>query len=84
MLTLTISKLQRGVSITFDHIGFDNILEHVIDTNESRCLKARGSLSLREFFSIDIANVEKNIGIEVDGPGHFVCFIDKTGKSTTK
>ena len=69
MLTLTSSKLQRGVSNIFDHIGFDNILEHVIDTNEIKCLKAQGSSSPGEFLSIDIANVEKKIEIKVDGWG---------------
>ena len=30
-----------------------------------------------EFLSIDLANVEKKIGVEVDGPGHFVHILDK-------
>ena len=85
MLTLTVSKLQRSVSSTFDQIGFDNILEHVIDTNE---IKDEYGISLphnpKEFLSIDIANIEKQIGIEVDGPGHFVRLIDRPGKSTPK
>lgn len=85
MLTLTVSKLQRGVSKTFDQIGFDNILEHVIDTNE---IKDEYGIQLphspKEFLSIDIANIEKKIGIEVDGPGHFVRLIDNPGKATTK
>jgi len=84
MLTLTVSKLQRGVSKKFDQIGFDNILEHVIDTNE---IKDEYGIQLpespKEFLSIDIANIEKKIGIEVDGPGHFVCLIDKPNQSTT-
>eukprot|EP00571_Detonula_confervacea_P017812 CAMPEP_0172298486 /NCGR_PEP_ID=MMETSP1058-20130122/1119_1 /TAXON_ID=83371 /ORGANISM="Detonula confervacea, Strain CCMP 353" /LENGTH=1283 /DNA_ID=CAMNT_0013007761 /DNA_START=130 /DNA_END=3978 /DNA_ORIENTATION=- len=85
MLTLTVSKLQRDVSKTFDKIGFDNILEHVIDTNE---IKDEYGIQLphspKEFLSIDIANIEKQIGIEVDGPGHFVRLIDNPGKSTAK
>lgn len=82
MLTLTVSRLQRGVSETFDGIGFDNVMEHVIDTNE---IKDEYGIQLpqspKEFLSIDIANVGKKIGVEVDGPGHFVCIIDKPGKS---
>ena len=77
MLTLTISKLQRSVSSTFGRIGFDNVLEHVISSNEIQSLTSTGNLSPREILSIDIANLEKKIGIEVDGPGHFVCLIDK-------
>eukprot|EP00578_Thalassiosira_sp_NH16_P000781 CAMPEP_0181141396 /NCGR_PEP_ID=MMETSP1071-20121207/35800_1 /TAXON_ID=35127 /ORGANISM="Thalassiosira sp., Strain NH16" /LENGTH=1329 /DNA_ID=CAMNT_0023228381 /DNA_START=239 /DNA_END=4228 /DNA_ORIENTATION=- len=80
MLTLTVSRLQRDVSGTFDRIGFDNILEHVIDTNE---IKDQYGIQLphspKEFLSIDIANINKQIGIEVDGPGHFVRLIDNPG-----
>mmetsp|Transcript_34360 Transcript_34360/g.72315 ORF Transcript_34360/g.72315 Transcript_34360/m.72315 type:complete len:523 (-) Transcript_34360:211-1779(-) len=83
MLTLTVSRLQKGVSKTFDRIGFDNILEHVIDTNE---IKDEYGVQLpqspKEFLSIDIANIGKKIGVEVDGPGHFVCILDKPGKPT--
>ncbi len=82
MLTLTVSKLQKAVSSIFDRIGFANVLEHVIDANE---IKDEYGIQLphspKEFLSIDIANVAKRIGIEVDGPGHFVRLIDKSGKS---
>ena len=82
MLTLTVSKLQRKAASTFDKIGFHNILEHIIDTDE---IKNEYGISLppspKEFLSIDIADVDRKIGIEVDGPGHFVCVIDKPGKS---
>jgi hypothetical protein len=85
MLTLTVSKLQRDVSNAFDEIGFDNILEHVIDTNE---IKDEYGIQLpqtpKEFLSIDIANIEQRIGVEVDGPGHFVRILDNPGKSTAK
>ena len=84
MLTLTVSRLQKAVSSAFDKIGFDNILEHVIDTNE---IKDEYGIQLphtpKEFLSIDIANVEKQIGIEVDGPGHFVRLIDDPEKFTS-
>ena len=82
MLTLTVSKLQKTVSSMFDKIGFANVLEHVIDTNE---IKDEYGIQLphspKEFLSIDIANVAKRLGIEVDGPGHFVRLLDKSGKS---
>lgn len=83
MLTLTISKLQRDVSNTFTDIGFENILEHVIDTNE---IKDEYGVQLpqtpQEFLSIDIANIEQKVGVEVDGPGHFVRLIDDAHKSS--
>lgn len=85
MLTLTVSKLQKAVSSTFNKIGFANVLEHVIDTNE---IKDEYGIQLphspKEFLSIDIANVEKRVGIEVDGPGHFVRLIDKPGTSLSR
>jgi len=84
MLTLTVSKLQQGVSNTFNSIGFDHVLEHVIDSND---IQDEYGIQLpqaqKEFLSIDIASVDKRIGIEVDGPGHFVRLIDKPGKSST-
>ncbi|KAL9182955.1 hypothetical protein ACHAXT_004234 [Thalassiosira profunda] len=75
MLTLTVSKLQRDVSSTFDELGFDNILEHVIDSNEVR--DEQLPQAPKEFLSIDIANIKEKVGIEVDGPGHFVRLIDQ-------
>lgn len=81
MLTLTVSKLQKAVSCIFDKIGFDNVLEHVIDTSEIN--DGYGvQQSPRQFLSIDIANVDKRIGIEVDGPGHYVRLIDGPSTST--
>jgi hypothetical protein len=85
MLTLTISKLQRDVSNTFTEIGFENILEHVIDTNE---IKHEYGVQLpqtpQEFLSIDIANIDQQVGVEVDGPGHFVRLIDDTSRRSSK
>eukprot|EP00986_Skeletonema_menzelii_P013287 scaffold7617_cov240-Skeletonema_menzelii.AAC.2 len=85
MLTLTISKLQKDVSNTFTEIGFENVLEHVIDTNE---IKDEYGFQLpqtpQEFLSIDIANIGQKVGVEVDGPGHFVRLIDDTRKPTNK
>ena len=85
MLTLTVSRLQRSVSSTFDDIAFENVMEHVIDTN---AISGEYGIQLpqapKEFLSIDIANVDKRIGIEVDGPGHFVRLIDKPEQQTAK
>jgi hypothetical protein len=83
MLTLTVSKLQKAVSSTFNKIGFDSVLEHVIDASEINDEHGvQLPQSQTQFLSIDIANVEKRIGIEVDGPGHFVRLIDDPNKLT--
>ncbi len=99
LLHLTTSKLQKNISDTLKGIGFDHTLEHIISTDE---LNSDYGISLstedQEFLSLDIANLDEKIGIEVDGPGHFVHIIDggdsaessshvggamKTGKATT-
>jgi len=99
MLQLTTSKLQQKISRTLHDIGFDHILEHTITTHE---LESEYGISLnaenQELLSLDIANLNELVGIEVDGPGHFVNIIDgkgaedvsytgggamKTGKDTT-
>lgn len=99
MLQLTTSKLQQKISRTLQNVGFDHILEHTITTNE---LESEYGISLKtenqELLSLDIAKLDELIGIEVDGPGHFVNILDgegtdeitytgrgamKTGKGTT-
>jgi hypothetical protein len=99
MLRLTTSKLQQNISRTFQNIGFDHVLEHTITTNE---LDSEYGISLntgnQELLSLDIAKLDELIGVEVDGPGHFVTILDgeganemnytgrgamKTGKDTT-
>ena len=64
-------------SDTLKDIGFEHKLEHIISTNE---LQADYGITLssedQEFLSLDIANLEQMVGVEVDGPGHFVNIID--------
>ena len=52
----TESNLQRNVASSLDRIGFAYEYEHVTD----------------EGLSIDMANVESKIVIEVEGPSHFL------------
>jgi hypothetical protein len=77
MLQITTSKLQQNISRTLNKVGFDHKLEHVISTDD---LQAEYGISLssinQEFLSLDIASIDKLIGIEVDGPGHFVNILD--------
>lgn len=59
------------------------MLEHIISTDE---LQDNYGISLStenlEFLSLDIANLDSKIGIEVDGPGHFVNILDGSNDVT--
>jgi hypothetical protein len=77
MLRLSTSKIQKDVSAALGRVGFPHVEEHVIAMDE--LVRNHGiQLSSKSFeiLSIDIANVESRVGIEVDGPGHFVSELD--------
>lgn len=77
-LSLSTSKIQRAVSSCFTRIGFDHVEEHVITMEEmSNDHGISFSPKPLEILSIDIANLEEKIAIEVDGPAHFVSQIDE-------
>ena len=66
-------------------IGFDHIQEHVLGTDE--IFQGDGSTLSSipiNFLSIDIANLENKIGIEVDGPAHFVNILDSSDDKEKK
>lgn len=77
ILRLTTSRLQQTISRDLKAMGFDHVLEHTISTDD---LKSDYEIYLssdnHDFLSIDIANLECKVGIEVDGPGHFVQILD--------
>ena len=77
-LNLTTSSFQEVVSDAFRRIGFDHSQEHVITT---KGLSEEYGVDLLEEYSevlsIDIADVEARIAIEVDGPAHYLCQIDQ-------
>ena len=77
-LTLSTSKIQRDVSSAFERIGFHHEVEHVISI-ESLALDFGVQISPTqiEILSLDLANVESKIGIEVDGPAHFLSDISE-------
>jgi hypothetical protein len=82
-LKISTSKIQRDVSDSFRRIGFPHVQEHVIcmDSlvqNHGIQMAATGN----EILSLDIANVHAKIGIEVDGPAHFIHQIDSVSKDT--
>lgn len=76
-LKLSTSRVQRAVSDAFHRIGFDHEVEHIITMEE--LLDNNGvpvSKEPREILSIDLANVNEMVAIEVDGPPHFVTDIE--------
>lgn len=72
-LELKSSRIQLAVGSAFDRIGFDHVQEHVISMDS---LASKYGISVasnpKEILSVDIAQVDSKIGIEVDGPGHFI------------
>mmetsp|Transcript_5578 Transcript_5578/g.7371 ORF Transcript_5578/g.7371 Transcript_5578/m.7371 type:complete len:321 (-) Transcript_5578:611-1573(-) len=81
LLALSTSRLQSAVSQCFERIGFNHVEEYVMGTDElfeNHGIKlSSGPL---EFLSIDIANVDDRIGVEVDGPAHYINIIDGIAK----
>jgi len=81
-LNLSTSKIQRAVSSAFHRIGFDHVEEHIITmadmANQGVSFTPNEALQI---LSIDIANLENKIAIEVDGPAHFICRIDDVSDS---
>ncbi len=83
-LQLFRSNLQQSVSGALHRIGFHHVEEYVFDmatlSREYRILSAgsegHASQMSSEILSLDMANVFDRIGIEVDGPGHYVLNID--------
>lgn len=79
MLTLSTSRIQTDVSRAFGRIGFEHVEEHVISMDDlANNYGPAINLSPQplEILSIDIADVSNKIGIEVDGPAHFVTVLD--------
>jgi hypothetical protein len=78
MLELTTSRLQTDVSQALNRVGFSHIQEHVIATDDLRdSHEINLSEERLEFLSIDIANIQDRVGIEVDGPAHFINILDE-------
>jgi RAP domain len=71
------SKLQKDVSKSLNDIGFDHVMEYTISMKDLADIYSinvpRKDLSI---FSIDIANADSKIAIEVDGPLHYILRIN--------
>ena len=77
-LQLRTSKIQRAVSAGFDRIGFKHVSEHIITMSDlSKDHGVRLADSPVAVLSIDLANLQQKIAIEVDGPGRYVNEIDQ-------
>jgi RAP domain len=76
-LLLITSLLQQSVSRSLKEIGFNHVMEHTISMKEmvDEYFINIPAMDI-EIISIDIANVQEKIAIEVDGPYHYVLKID--------
>jgi hypothetical protein len=76
-LELNTSKTQNDVSRAFSRIGFAHV-EEFVHTMEDLAIEYGIQMSPypTQLLSIDFANVESKIGVEVDGPAHFITRID--------
>ena len=76
-MEINTSNTQRSVSAAFDRIGFDHVDEHTYTMKDMAELFGIQMASCPlEMLSMDIANVDARIGIELDGPGHYITDID--------
>jgi RAP domain len=77
-LELNKSVLQQNVGAALGRIGFEHVDEFVLDISTlSRDYGILGGSAMSsEILSLDMANPKQRVGIEVDGPGHFVTNID--------
>ena len=76
-LEIHTSNTQRSVSAAFDRVGFEHVDEHIYTMQDMAELFGIQMASCPlEMLSMDIANVDSRIGIELDGPGHYITDID--------
>jgi RAP domain len=76
-LRLVSSKTQHAVSTALTPVDFDHMEEHIITMDELASIHGvRVPLEQIEILSIDIANIEERIAIEVNCPTHYVTCID--------
>ena len=74
---ITTSKVQAQVSKAFHRIGFEYVEEFTMNTVDlASYYGRRETTDPIEIISIDIANANERIAIEVDGPAHYLNRID--------
>jgi len=77
IMELSTSGIQKRVSTAFDRIDFGHVDEYLLTMQD--LVDAFGIQMAPlpiEILSLDIANIDSKIGVEVDGPGHWVSNID--------
>jgi len=76
-LALSTSNIQLLIGDAFDRAGFDHVQEHVIGSdNFANEYGIFVTAVATEMLSLDLAQVDSKIGIEVDGPAHYVTKIN--------
>jgi RAP domain len=82
-LNLSTSRIQRSVSTALTRVGFNHVEEHTITMKEmAEVYYINVPPKDMEILSIDISNLDDKIGIEVDGPAHFISRIDSPSSDT--
>lgn len=79
IMELSTSAIQTRISNAFDRIDFGHVDEHVLTMKDLTDEFGIQMPSLPvDVLSLDIANIDSKIGVEVDGPGHWITDIDPT------
>ena len=77
ILEISTSAIQTRVSQAFDRIDFGHVDEYLLTMKD---LVDEFGIQMpplpKEIISLDIANIDARIGVEVDGPGHWISNID--------
>lgn len=79
IMELTSSAVQTRISNAFDRIDFGHVDEYLLTMKD---LVDEFGIQMPplpvEIISLDIANINSKIGVEVDGPGHWISSIDSS------
>ena len=77
-LEINTSQTQEDVSEAFNRIGFGHVDEYILSMED---LAKAYSINMGPYpidlLSLDLANIQSKIGVELDGPGHFVTSLDR-------
>ena len=77
IMELSTSAIQTRVSKAFDRIDFGHVDEYLLTMKD---LVDEFGIQMpplsTDILSLDIANIDSRIGVEVDGPGHWISNID--------
>jgi hypothetical protein len=77
-MEINTSQTQKAVSEAFDRIGFGHVDEYMLTMDD---LAEEYNINMGAYpvalLSLDLANIQSKIGVELDGPGHFVTTLDR-------